>query len=235
MTGIHTSNAVRCTQFPKMILIVLISQFLGNVVADACGECQCSVDFKLMACSGDDVFNYPELAPADKKLITKIEIINSLMLSLPIMDQKDYPSLTLAIIERNIYLRCTYADQWTEALRGQGSVVTDCPPVTEPGQNFTIIYTSVSTPYSEEHSTADISEEQWTLVSTECSSTTPATQNIVVLTVFSLLCLASVMTGVIFITRSIKKYRRRVRLPGRITNNSIYQMTTMDFVAQSEV
>jgi len=204
-------------------------------VADACGECQCSFDFKLMACSGNDVVNDPELTPADKKLITKIEIINSFMLSLPVMDQKDYPLLTLSVIERNIYLRCTYVDQWADALRGQGSVVTDCPSVTEPEQNFTIISASVSTPYTAEPSTTNISEEQWTLVSTDCSSTDPGTQYTVVLTVFSLLCLTFVVMGVIFITLSIKKYRSRVRLSSTITNNSIYQMTTMDFVDQSEV
>jgi len=132
---------------------------------------------------------YPELAPSDKKLLTTIEIQNSYIFSLPFMDQEDYPLLTLARIADNPYLSCTYVDQWTEALRGQGSVVTDCTATTEPQTTVSTMTASITSySYGSEQSTMTSSSEQSTMTSsteqwtTDSASTEDPGRFIVLLT-----------------------------------------------------
>ena len=205
-----------------MIFLGLIVHFIGYVAGN-CGECQCSPDMSLMACSGDSVFNYPELSPSDKKLIEAIEIQNSYIFTLPIMNQVDYPQLTLAKILDNDNLSCDYVRQWDDALRGQASIITNCVLMTQPEQNWTS---------STFFTTAQGTEQPVTDNSTECNSlvtsTSPHGKRIAILTVLISIFSAALIVIVIFTVRCIINRSKQSSLAKRCTSNSIYRMTVIE-------
>ena len=204
-----------------MIVICLMSLF---AVANNCGQCTCSDDLSWMACNGETVILFPELTPSDKTLVTAIEIENSYIFTLPFMTQQDYPSLIIVKIINNINLDCDYARQWYEALKGQGTVITDCLLSPEPEQTTAAQCTEAEW---------DTSTQQWSEQSTEYSSTQYRSRTTVLIVLIALSC--TVLTAIVALLIHCRVKKRPVRSPltHHTETNSIYRMTTLDELESS--
>ena len=78
-----------------------------------------------MICNGEGVNEFPKLPAQDYRLLTYIEIRNSLMTSLPTITDQDFPKMNLVTILDNRYLHCSYVEQWAYVLP-PNHIDTDC-------------------------------------------------------------------------------------------------------------